>query len=202
METQRQILTLEVGFMIHINKSFLLALSIIAIHSAAAMAQSTDTTGMQNTGTGTPQPDIQTYSGRHARWYGEAVPVAPCRPTSSPPDVYFTATPSLQGATMGTIGPQGTDATQVQGIMTAGTVRVNNLANLEAALNIVAIVALILGHLVGIYYLVKTIRLTVKTPGNVLGGLAKGFSFISVGLVSPMFINWALAAARDAALFN
>src|SRR5215213_3717282 len=49
-----------------------------------------------------------------------------------------TAAPQLQGATNGTIGPQGGDATVIQGVNTAGTVRVNNLANLEALLNIIA----------------------------------------------------------------
>ncbi len=37
--------------------------------------------------------------------------------------------PTLQGATNGTIGPQGSDATYITGVNTAGTVRVNNLAN-------------------------------------------------------------------------
>src|SRR6202011_3527853 len=46
--------------------------------------------------------------------------------------------PQLQGATNGTIGPQGADATYVTGLNTAGTVRVNNLANLEAMLNLLA----------------------------------------------------------------
>ena len=46
--------------------------------------------------------------------------------------------PTLQGATNGTISPQGAEATVVQGVNTAGTVRVNNLANLEALLNIIA----------------------------------------------------------------
>src|ERR1700679_2909615 len=46
--------------------------------------------------------------------------------------------PALQGATNGTIAPQGADATVIQGVNTAGTVRVNNLANLEALLNIIA----------------------------------------------------------------
>ena len=46
--------------------------------------------------------------------------------------------PQLQGATNGTIAPQGQDATVIQGVNTAGTVRVNNLANLEALLNIIA----------------------------------------------------------------
>ena len=48
------------------------------------------------------------------------------------------AAPMLQGATNGTIAPQGADATVIQGVNTAGTVRVNNLANLEALLNIIA----------------------------------------------------------------
>ena len=34
--------------------------------------------------------------------------------------------PTLQGATNGTISPQGAEATVVQGVNTAGTVRVNN----------------------------------------------------------------------------
>src|SRR5262249_4564287 len=46
--------------------------------------------------------------------------------------------PTLQAATNGTIGPQGSDATYITGVNTAGTVRVNNLANLEALLNIIA----------------------------------------------------------------
>ncbi|HEY9785493.1 MAG TPA: hypothetical protein V6D17_08845, partial [Candidatus Obscuribacterales bacterium] len=46
--------------------------------------------------------------------------------------------PRLSGATNGTIGPQGADATFITGVNTAGTVRVNNLANLEALLNIIA----------------------------------------------------------------
>ncbi|MBI1269964.1 hypothetical protein GC174_05985, partial [bacterium] len=46
--------------------------------------------------------------------------------------------PVLQGATNGTVGPQGDDATAIMGVNTAGTVRVNNLANLEALLNIIA----------------------------------------------------------------
>jgi len=35
----------------------------------------------------------------------------------------------LQGATNGTIGPQAGDATVVEGVNTAGTVRENSLAN-------------------------------------------------------------------------
>lgn len=46
--------------------------------------------------------------------------------------------PGLQCATNGTVGPQGADATVIMGVNTAGTIRVNNLANLEALLNIIA----------------------------------------------------------------
>jgi hypothetical protein len=42
------------------------------------------------------------------------------------------AAPSLQGATNGTIGVQGSDATYVTGVNTAGTVRTDN--NLDAVM--------------------------------------------------------------------
>jgi hypothetical protein len=42
----------------------------------------------------------------------------------------------LQGATSGTIGPQGSDATVITGVNTAGTVRVDNDAPLETALKL------------------------------------------------------------------
>lgn len=41
----------------------------------------------------------------------------------------YESTPVLQGATNGTIGPQMNDATVIRGVNTAGTVRVNSLAN-------------------------------------------------------------------------
>jgi len=174
--------------MIPIKQGFLLAVILLSIYSSAALAQRIEGIVVQRARDGSPTHDSSNFGSPSGK--------------SSHPEVYFMSTPSLQGATMGTIGPQGTDATAIQGIMTAGTVRVNNLANLEAALNIVANVALILGHVVGIYYLIKTIRITVKTPGNVLGGLAKGLTFISVGLLTPMFVNWAMAAVRDAVICN
>ncbi len=160
--------------MITITRSLVLALFTISFSVTCALAQSSDN---QSTGSAYYSPPYQ-----H------------CILGQSPP--------TLQGATMGTIGPQGTDATMVEGIMTAGTVRVNNLANLEAALNILAMFALFMGHVIGIWYLVRTIRLTVKTPGSVLGGVAKGLTFISVGLLSPSFVNWAVAMARDVAICN
>jgi hypothetical protein len=43
--------------------------------------------------------------------------------------------PMLQGATNGTIEPQGMDAPVIQGVNTAGSVRVNNQSSLESELN-------------------------------------------------------------------
>jgi hypothetical protein len=166
--------------MIHLKRSLSLALLISGICSAGAMAQSATTA---KTGSFIPQQTPHVYRNMSR---GMAI---------------TTYEPQLQGATMGTIGPQANDQTMISGLMTAGTVTVTSHADLEAALNLVALLALVFGHLSGIYYLVKTIRLTVKTPGNVLGGLAKGFTFIGVGLLSPTFINWALESCRDAAIF-
>jgi len=113
-----------------------------------------------------------------------------------------TNAPQLQGATMGTIGPQGGDATIISGVMTAGTVRVSNLANLEAALNLAAYGMTFLWIALGLYHLMKTIRRTNKTPDVVTLGLINTCSFIAIGVLTPGAINWGIAAARDAALFQ
>jgi hypothetical protein len=113
--------------------------------------------------------------------------------------------PVLQGATNGTIGPLKGDATVIQGVNTAGTVRVNNLANLEALLNIMANGMELLGLLYG--------------GGLALGGLAGkaltnpmrlspvgrtifGVAVAAGGLAIPGMINWLVASARDANLFS
>ncbi|MBX9687924.1 MAG: hypothetical protein K2X27_14555, partial [Candidatus Obscuribacterales bacterium] len=94
-----------------------MASAVVLTLAGPALAQdafdSTAATGMQNQNTGN-------YTGSQTQQGGSA------------------AAPMLQGATNGTIGPQGSDATVIQGVNTAGTVRVNNLANLEALLNIIA----------------------------------------------------------------
>jgi hypothetical protein len=46
--------------------------------------------------------------------------------------------PHLQGATNGTLGPQGNDATVIVGVNSPGTVRVNNAQNLETTVNLIA----------------------------------------------------------------
>ncbi|MBX9685819.1 MAG: hypothetical protein K2X27_03900, partial [Candidatus Obscuribacterales bacterium] len=115
------------------------------------------------------------------------------------------AAPMLEGAVNGTVGPQGADATVIQGINTAGTVRVNNIANLEALLNIVANGLEILGMIVGGYNfamgavgksMVFPFRLSSKSR------LVFGICIAIIGLVVPTSINWLLASARDANLFS
>jgi hypothetical protein len=120
------------------------------------------------------------------------------------------AAPRLQGATNGTIGAQMDDGTYVTGVNTAGTVRVNNLANLEALLNIIANlceVALVLSG--GIVLLQGVFVRTTVT--NLLGmpvsltpakRIAIGVILIVVGLFIPGLINWFVASARDANLFS
>ncbi|MBX9691820.1 MAG: hypothetical protein K2Z81_05505, partial [Cyanobacteria bacterium] len=120
------------------------------------------------------------------------------------------AAPVLQGATNGTIGPQGADATVVMGVNTAGTVRVNNLANLEALLNIICnlveVGGMLTGFAIGLHALVmrKTITgffgmKTRLTPG---ARLAIGVTLFTGALMVPGLVNWFIASARDANLFS
>jgi len=110
--------------------------------------------------------------------------------------------PKLQGATNGTIGPQMDDATYVTGVNTAGTVRVNNLANLEALLNIIAngmeILAIAWGGPTMIMGFMHMAAGTQDSMKRVLFGAAG----VTGGLATPGCINWLVASARDANLFS
>ncbi|MBA3994061.1 MAG: hypothetical protein C0469_11090 [Cyanobacteria bacterium DS2.3.42] len=123
-------------------------------------------------------------------------------------DSFSQYSPTLQGATNGTIGPQGADATYITGINTAGTVRVNNMANLEAMLNIMANGLEILGILFGGALAAKAIfALAQGSPKDRDGlshpaRLAYGLVCIVGGLAAPGVINWFVASARDANLFS
>lgn len=114
--------------------------------------------------------------------------------------------PVLEGATSGTIVPQG--YTIVQGVNTAGTIRVNNLANLEAICNIFA--NLLEGFLMasGGVAIIRGIFLkkaSIKLGGiqlNSVSLICLGLVAVLVGLMVPGTINFIIASARDAALFN
>lgn len=111
----------------------------------------------------------------------------------------MTSSPTLQGATNGTIGPQSTDA--VMGVNTAGTVRVNNLANLEAMLNLFANGIQILGILGGVALMASGILDRAMEKWST-SRLAFGLLMILAGLASPGVVNYFVSSARDANLFS
>ncbi len=108
----------------------------------------------------------------------------------------------LQGTTNGTIGPQGTDASIIMGVNTAGTVRVNNLANVEALLNIISVGTEILALVWGIPTIIIGIMQMTRRKDAGLSKVSVGTLIILIGLATPGAINWLVAAARDANLFN
>ena len=113
-----------------------------------------------------------------------------------------TNAPQLQGATNGTIGPQGGDATVIQGVNTAGTVRVNNLANLEALLNIIANGMEILGIAWGGPTMIMGFMHMAAGTQDAMKRVLWGAAGVTGGLATPGCINWLVASARDANLFN
>jgi hypothetical protein len=112
------------------------------------------------------------------------------------------AAPRLQGATNGTIGPQGSDATYITGLNTSGTVRVNNLANLEALLNIIANGFEILGIAWGGPCMIMGFMHMAAGSSQAMSRVVKGGAGVVGGLATPGVINWLVASARDANLFN
>jgi len=110
--------------------------------------------------------------------------------------------PTLQGAALGTIGPQGGDATYITGINTAGTVRVNNLANLEALLNIIANGMEILGIAWGGPTMIMGFMHMAAGTQDAMKKVLFGCAGVTGGLATPGCINWLVASARDANLFS
>lgn len=110
--------------------------------------------------------------------------------------------PTLQGATNGSIGPQGSDATFITGVNTAGTVRVNNLANLEALLNIIANGMEILGVVWGGATMIMGFMRLGSGADGAITRIMFGAVGVAGGLCTPGVINWLVASARDANLFS
>lgn len=97
---------------------------------------------------------------------------------------------------------EGQDATAIMGVNTASTVRVNNLANLEAVLNILAngleiwglfihAPSLLLGAIVAFvrHHYFLGVFLLISVPASV-----------TLGLASPALINWIAVSSRDAGM--
>ncbi|MBS2010382.1 MAG: hypothetical protein JST01_25250 [Cyanobacteria bacterium SZAS TMP-1] len=163
--------------MIRIARFLFLLLVICTLTAASAMAQS-------------PQGDTFNIT-------TEAPPKLRAATNGTAPSLY------LQGATMGTIAPEGAEVqVTVGGVMTAGTVRVNNLANLEAALNIAAYVIEFIWIGLGLYHLAKTVKRKVKTPPVVLRGLVNSCCFVTMGVLTPAALDWGLAVTRSSCLLN
>ena len=158
-----------------------MASAVVLTMAGPALAQdafdSTAATGQQNQNTGN-------YTGSQTQQGG------------------MTAAPMLQGATNGTIGPQGSDATVIQGVNTAGTVRVNNLANLEALLNIIANGMEILGIAWGGPTMIMGFMHMAAGTQDAMKRVLWGAAGVTGGLATPGCINWLVASARDANLFS
>lgn len=110
--------------------------------------------------------------------------------------------PVLQGASNATIAPQGGQATYVTGVNTAGTVRVNNLANLEALLNIIANGMEILGIAWGGPTMIMGFMHMAAGTQDAMKRVLFGAAGVTGGLATPGCINWLVASARDANLFS
>jgi hypothetical protein len=89
-----------------------------------------------------------------------------------------------------------------------GTVKVNNLANLEALLNIIANGAEILGIVIGgpltFFGVPAGLILLFMKGKRWIGGLllVVGPMILGFGLATPAIINWMVASARDGGWFN
>jgi len=141
------------------------------------------------------------------RYLGSNLAIGEQPPVSSSDDE---DSPKLQGATNGTVGPQGQEGSYITGINTAGTVRVNNLANLESLLNIFANLIEMAGGLIGFALMMHGIfqrRIAVQLPGlnlclNPTQRIVFGVCIMILALSVPGVLNWFIASARDANMFS
>lgn len=102
----------------------------------------------------------------------------------------------------GPIGEQGQNFTDISGVNTAGTVRVNMLANLEALLNIIANFGELIQIGIGAFILCKAIRRSIISKRIQKSQALIGITLIASGLATPAGINYFVASCRDANLFS
>jgi len=100
----------------------------------------------------------------------------------------------------------GGDATVIQGVNTAGTVRVNNLANLEQLLSVLASVIQIAGIGLAVFLASEALQKGELKLGKLnltkSKGLAAALVLAAAGACSPQFVNWLVASLRDANIFS
>lgn len=177
---------------------------VVCLALSVPAAQSAPSSGLSNTNNPAAGPGDAFGSGDFGYNDGSnsQADVNPITGTQATNTQTLQTAPKLQGATNGTIGPQMDDATFVTGVNTAGTVRVNNLANLEALLNIIAngmeILAIAWGGPTMIMGFMHMAAGTQDSMKRVLFGAAG----VTGGLATPGCINWLVASARDANLFS
>ena len=139
------------------------------------------------------------------RYFGMEAPKSKTTVSANTTNATDLSAPMLQGAVNGTVSPQGGDATVIYGINTAGTVRVNNLANLEAVINIFANGSELLGVLLGGFNMIMgALGKSAGFPFP-MGRRARfifGTALLVVGIAVPGMLNWMVASARDANLFD
>ncbi|MBX9687138.1 MAG: hypothetical protein K2X27_10575 [Candidatus Obscuribacterales bacterium] len=106
----------------------------------------------------------------------------------------------------GSAGPENSDSTVLPSV--AGAVRVNNLANFEALMNILANGCEIVFSVGGLFMLTTAFRqlfqsLNGSAPKKINWRLLLwGLALIILGLAIPGTLNWFLASARDMSYFS
>ncbi|MDP3509755.1 MAG: VIT and VWA domain-containing protein [Candidatus Melainabacteria bacterium] len=110
--------------------------------------------------------------------------------------------PILQGATNGMISPQGSESTVVNGVNTAGTVRVNYLADLEAQANLIANAIEILGIGWGSCTLTMCLLRGKSAHQGRRTKLIAAVIAIAIGLAAPVGLNWFLNELHNSCIFN
>lgn len=132
-----------------------------------------------------------------AQEYGNALDGAPTV-TSTGVNIEPPA-PALQGATSGTIGPQPDDAISMMGVCTAGTVRVNNLSNLEAFINIFMNLSMVVGYGAAVFFVWKGFAVKGRVDARCI---TKALGWASYAWFMPHAVEWLISGARDANLFS
>ena len=182
-----------------------LTIAALSLSFVAAVSNSLPANAQAAAGGGAAAPAIGTdafnsTAGAGTMGYGAAA--SPDTGTQTMNPTNQATAPMLQMATNGTVGPQGQDATYVTGVNTAGTVRVNNLANLEALLNIIANGMEILGIAWGGPTMIMGFMHMAAGTQDAMKRVLFGAAGVTGGLATPGCINWLVASARDANLFS
>lgn len=111
----------------------------------------------------------------------------------------YVPAPALQGATNGTIAPQGGDAANIVGLNTAGSQRLRNSANIESTTGAIAgsfqLIAVILG-----LWLIACGFVHKANPASIRSKLLCGSMLLTAGIALPKAAMWFVGLAMSANL--